>query len=69
MQVRQNDTFKNIFGGYVIDEEHLSKLPEELLLKMRNKHYLPAIYAQLISLSQMERLIMLKEDRSDVDAD
>lgn len=69
MQVRQNDTFKNISDGYVIDEGRLSKLSDELFLEMRNKHYLPAIYAQLISLSQMGRLVMLKEERSDVDAD
>jgi hypothetical protein len=31
---------------------------------MRDKRYLPAIYAQLISLAQIDRLVMLKDERA-----
>jgi hypothetical protein len=64
MRVRQNDKFKNISGCYVINEERLNNLSDELFLEVRNKHYLPAIYAQLTSLSQIERLVMLKDEKS-----
>lgn len=63
MRVRQNDKFKNISGCYVINEERLNNLSDELFLEVRNKHYLPAIYAQLTSLSQIERLVMLKDEK------
>ncbi len=64
MRVRQNDQFKNISGCYVINEERLNNLSDELFLGLRTKHYLPAIYAQLTSLSQIERLVMLKDEKS-----
>ena len=68
MRVRQNDKFKNISGCYVINEERLNNLSDELFLEVRNKHYLPAIYAQLTSLSQIERLVMLKDERTAAEA-
>lgn len=64
MRVRQNDKIKNISGCYVINEERLNNLSDELFLEMRTKHYLPAIYAQLTSLSQIERLVMLKDEQA-----
>jgi len=64
MRVRQNDRIKNISGCYVINEERLNNLSDELFLEMRSKHYLPAIFAQLTSLSQIERLVMLKDEQA-----
>jgi hypothetical protein len=64
MRVRQNDQFKNISGCYVINEERLNSLSDQLFLEVRAKHYLPAIYAQLTSLSQIERLVMLKDEKT-----
>ena len=64
MRVRQNDKMKNISGCYVINEERLNNLSDELFLEVRAKHYLPAIYAQLTSLSQIERLVMLKDEQA-----
>lgn len=61
MRVRQNDSMKNISGCYVINEERLNNLSDELFLEMRNKRYLPAIYAHLTSLAQVERLVSLKD--------
>jgi SapC len=54
---------KNIAGCYVINEERLNNLSDERFLELRTKRYLPAIYAQLISLAQIERLMTLKEKR------
>lgn len=63
MRVRQDDKVKNISGCYVINEERLNNLSDELFIGVRNKRYLPAIYAQLTSLSQIERLVMLKDEQ------
>jgi hypothetical protein len=61
MRVRENDRVKNIAGCYVINEERLNNLSDDRFLELRKKRYLPAIYAQLISLAQIERLMTLKE--------
>jgi hypothetical protein len=63
MRVRQSDKVKSISGCYVINEERLNNLSDEGFLEIRNKRYLPAIYAQLISLAQIERLVMLKDEK------
>ncbi len=63
MRVRDNDRVKNITGCYVINEERLNNLSDELFKEMRDKRYLPAIYAELISLAQIDRLVMLKDER------
>lgn len=68
MRVRQSDKVKSISGCYVINEERLNNLSDEGFLEIRNKRYLPAIYAQLISLAQIERLVMLKDERSSATA-
>jgi hypothetical protein len=60
MRVRDSDRVKNITGCYVINEERLNNLSDERHLELRNKRYLPAIYAQLISLAQIERLVSLR---------
>lgn len=63
MRVRQSDKVKSISGCYVINEERLNNLSDEGFLEIRNKRYLPAIYAQLMSLAQIERLLMLKDEK------
>jgi hypothetical protein len=60
MRVREADRIKNITGCYVINEERLNNVSDERHLELRNKRYLPAIYAQLISLAQIERLVTLR---------
>lgn len=65
MRVRQSDKFKNISGCYVINEERLNNLSDERFLELRNKRYLPAIYAHLTSLAQVERLVSLKDAAGD----
>ncbi len=63
MRVRQADQIKNINGCYVINEERLNGLSAERFVELREKRYLPAIYAHLVSLAQIERLMTLKDER------
>jgi hypothetical protein len=60
MRVRDTDRVKNITGCYVINEERLNNLSDDRHLELRTKRYLPAVYAQLISLAQIERLVTLR---------
>jgi len=64
MRVRQAEQVKNITGCYVINEERLNNLSDERFLQLREKRYLPAAYAHLMSLAQIERLMTLKQERS-----
>jgi hypothetical protein len=48
----------------VVNEERLASLSDEAFAELRRRQYLPAIYAQLISLGQMERLGVLKDRRT-----
>lgn len=63
MRVRDQDKVKNIAGCYVVNEERLNNLSDEKFLELRSKRFLPAIYAQLMSLAQVERLMTLKDKR------
>lgn len=65
MKVRQQDEIKNITGCYVVNEERLSNMSDEGFLTFRNKQFLPAMYAHLISLAQIERLLKFKEQTED----
>ena len=61
MRVNTANQVRNITGCYVINEERLNHFNDEKFLEIRAKGYLPAIYAHLISLSQIERLVSLKQ--------
>ena len=61
MRVRQGEALKQITGCYVVNEERLNNLSETAYLEMREKRYMAAVYAHLTSLSQIERLSMLKD--------
>ena len=62
LSVRESSQVKNITGCYVINEERLNNLSDELFLEIRTKRYLPAVYAHLISLAQTERLVKLQDE-------
>lgn len=64
MRVRDNDKVKNISGCYVVNEERLNNLSDERFLEIKNKRFLPALYAHLISLAQTERLVKLQDDKT-----
>ena len=63
MRVRRANEVKNIAGCHVVNEEKLNKISDEKFLELRRRSYLPPIYAHLVSLSQLERLLMLKEEK------
>jgi hypothetical protein len=64
MRVRQGEQARNITGCYVVNEERLNNLSNDRFLELREKRFLPAVYAHLVSLAQIERLMQLKEQRS-----
>jgi hypothetical protein len=61
MRVNTANQARNITGCYVINEERLNNFSAQKFLEVREKGYLPAIYAHLISLAQIERLAGLKK--------
>jgi len=63
MRVRGSDAgVRNISGASVVNEEALGKLSDEEFLELRRKGYLPALYAHLMSLAQVERLVKLQDE-------
>jgi hypothetical protein len=65
LRVREATGVKDIAGCYVLNEERLNNLSDERFLEIKNKRYLPALYAHLISLAQTERLVKLQENGSE----
>lgn len=63
LQVQDGSGLRNIAGAYVINEERLTGLSDETFNTMRKLGYLPAIYAHLLSLFQIDRLLSLKAER------
>ena len=61
LQVREGGKMKNVSGCYVVNEERLNNLSDDLFLAIKKKGYLPAVYAHLISLAQVERLVKLQD--------
>ena len=64
MRIQDGAGSKDLTGCYVVNEERLNKLSDELFLQLRTKGYLPAIYAHLLSLGQTERLVRLQRERA-----
>ena len=69
MRVNAANQIRNITGCYVINEERLNNFTDAKFAEIRQKGYLPAIYAHLISLSQIERLASMKEPAAMVGAE
>lgn len=63
LQVQDDAGMRNISGAYVVNEERLNNLSDETFAELRKKGYLAAIYAHLVSLGQIDRLLMLKAER------
>jgi len=61
MRVNVNEQVRNITGCYVVNEERLNNFSDAKFLEVRQKNYLPAIYAHLLSLTQIERLAKLQQ--------
>lgn len=67
MRVRAANQIKNVTGCYVINEERLNNLSDSKFLEIKEKRYLAPIYSHLTSLSQIERLALLKQGISTVE--
>ncbi len=65
MRVKAAPQARNITGCFVINEERMNTLSDSFILEVRAKGYLPAIYAHLISLPQIERLVQLSQARAE----
>lgn len=61
MRVNAANQVRNVTGCYVINEERLNNFSDAKFAEVRQKGYLPAVYAHLISLAQIERLASLKK--------
>jgi hypothetical protein len=68
MRVNAGSGVRNITGCHVINEERLNNFTDAKFLEVRQKGYLPAIYAHLISLAQIERLASLKKPEQPAEA-
>lgn len=64
MRVRDRDRLKNVAGCFVVNEERMEQLSDALHLEMKRQGYLAPIYAQLISLAQIEKLVKLQDERA-----
>lgn len=64
MKVKIKNELKNVSGAYILNEDRLNNLSNESFLDMREKQYLPAVYAHLNSLAQIERLVNFKDKNS-----
>lgn len=64
MRVNTSDQVRNITGCYVVNEERLNHFSGEKFLEIRDQRYLPAVYAHLISLAQIERLARRKSGQA-----
>ncbi len=65
MQVKNTggDTF-NIEGAYAVNEAKLNSLPDEDFMELRKRGALSLIYAHIVSLSQIERLVQMQTERT-----
>lgn len=59
MRVGDGAALRNITGCYIVNEQRLNGLSGERFAELRERGYLAQIYAHLISLGQMERLVKM----------
>lgn len=59
--VRLRDEKTSIRGLHSIDEEKLNALTDEQFCELREGGFLPAVYAQMLSLNQVHRLAGIKQ--------
>lgn len=61
MRVRQADSIQNITGAYAVNDQRVANLSDETFLAWRKENMLPLIYSHLVSLTQIERLVQLRD--------
>lgn len=63
MRIASGDRTRNVTGCFVVNEEKLNAFDDATFLELRRRRYLPAIYAHLMSLPQIERLVQMRKDK------
>jgi hypothetical protein len=63
MRIASGDRTRNVTGCFVVNEEKLNAFDDATFLELRRRGYLPAIYAHLMSLPQIERLVQMRKDK------
>jgi len=63
LTVKVRDKETNLDGIYFIDEQKLNALSDEKFGILRKRGFLPLIYAHLVSLHQVQRLISLRAQK------
>ncbi|WP_018983247.1 SapC family protein [Salinimonas chungwhensis] len=58
----QNNQQRNVTGMLSINEKKLLELPEEKVLELHKSGFLGAMYAMMLSLGQLNRLVELSKD-------
>lgn len=51
-------------GVYKVNEERLDEIEPDVLAQLHKRHYLPAIFAHLTSIGQLQRMVALKRMKS-----
>ena len=62
LRLQDGEQIRNIAGCYVVNEERLNNLSDELFLDMRKRGYIGPIYGHLASVAQMDRLVRLRQE-------
>ena len=66
-KVQGPDGVKHYDGSFIVDEQRLATLKEDDFMSLRQSGYLPAIYAHLISLLQVDKFGALRASESNQD--
>lgn len=61
MRVQKENAVQNITGAYAVNDERLSHLSDATFLELRQKNFLPLIYGHLVSITQIERLVQMRD--------
>lgn len=67
LNLRVNDAsqLRKITGCFMVSEERFKALPDEVIVDMRHRNFLAPVYAHLMSLPQIERLVELSKRRAE----
>lgn len=63
LRITEAGAARNVTGCYVVNEDRLNSLPDEVFLEFRKNQYLLPIYSHLVSLPQIGRLITARANR------
>ena len=64
LRVNAASQLRKITGCFIVSEERFNALPDEVIVEMRQRRFLSAVYAHLMSLPQIERLVELSKRRA-----